>query len=192
MLHHAIGHDFGVYPPKLTVELFATHPAFTQALWSQQHQRPQTTTDDSSSIVKNTLLLGPLPPAYLWHNLAHVYTEWIVDQITHNSSDALPSDPWLYDGLAEYEAYRYAPSGFTCSGGPSPILDVTKIRTARQWLALRAGPLTSVVYCLSYLRVRALVAHAGWKCVVSALHDPRGWTGAAARLSVMGAKGKCG
>jgi hypothetical protein len=190
-LHRSVGHDFGIYPSHLMVELFATHPSFTHALWAQQRQRPQTTTDDSSSIVRNTLLLGPLPASYLWHNLAHVYTEWIIDQLAHNSSDALPSDPWLYDGLAEYEAYRYAPGGLVCKGGPSPVLDVTRIHTARQWLALRAGPLGSLVYCLSYLRVHSLVAHAGWRCIISALHDSRGWAAAASRLMIVDRRGKC-
>jgi hypothetical protein len=180
-----------VYPPGLTVELFATHRSFAGALWAQQRQRPQTDTDNSSSIVRNTLLLGPLPAPYLWHNLAHIYTEWIVDRLTHNVSDALPSDPWLYDGLAEFEAYRYAPEGLTCSATASPIVDVRQIRTARQWLALRAGPLGPITYCLSYVRVRTLVAHAGWKCIVTALRDARGWPAAAARLKRSDSAGRC-
>ena len=181
-LHQAIGHDLRNYPAHLTVQVYATHHSFARALWREQQTRPQNELDDTSSIVRATLLLGPAPTVYLWHNLAHVYTEWIIDRTVGNRSDMLPSDPWLYDGLAEYEAYRQAPRGLRCSGGNPPPFDVTHIRTARLWLAVRAGPLGSLEYCLSYLRVRSLVQRVGWSRVVTILHRSGDWRRAAERL----------
>jgi len=181
-LHQAIGRDLRVYPSHLTVRVYATHGSFARALWRTQRTRPQNELDDTSSIVHDTLLLGPAPPAYLWHNLAHVYTEWITDRTVGNRSDILPSDPWVYDGLAEYEAYRQAPRGLQCSGGSMTPFDVTQIRTARQWLVMRAGPLGSLEYCLSYLSVRSLVQRVGWPRVVTILHRSGNWHRAAERL----------
>jgi hypothetical protein len=99
-----------------------------------------------------------------------------MDRLTGNTSDAFPSNTWLYDGLAEYEAYRYAPAGLRCvSGGPPPF-DVTSIRTAHAWLTLRPGPLGDLAYCLAYLRVRTLVDEVGWNCVIRVLHRHDIWT----------------
>ncbi len=168
-----IGHDLEDAPPRLRVRLFASHLAFARALWSLQDAHPQSSTDNTSSVGHGMLLLGPLPAAYLRHNLAHVYTEWIIDRLTGNHTDALPSIPWLYDGLAEYEAYRYEPAGMHCTlKGPSPF-GITKVLTARQWMVLRAGPLGSLEYCLAYAQARALVNRLGWSRIEWALH--RGW-----------------
>ena len=181
-LHLAIGRDLRSYPAQLTLRVYATHSSFARALWRDQRTRPQNELDDTSSIVHDTLLLGPAPSAYLWHNLAHVYTEWIIDQTVGNRSDTLPSDPWLYDGLAEYEAYRQAPPGLRCSSGSTVPFDVTQIRTAQQWLAVRAGPLGSLEYCLSYLSARSFVQRVGWSRVVTILHGSGNWRQAAERL----------
>ena len=181
-LHQGIGRDLRSYPAHLTVQVYATHRSFARALWRQQRTRPQNELDDTSSIVHDRLLLGPAPAAYLWRNLAHVYTEWIIDRTVGNRSDILPSNPWLYDGLAEYEAYRQAPRGLRCSGGSTPPFDVTQIRTAQQWLALRAGPLSSLEYCLAYLSARSLVQRVGWTTVVTILHRSGDWRRAAERL----------
>lgn len=181
-LHQAIGRDLRSYPGRLTVQVYATHSSFARALWRTQRTRPQNELDDTSSIVHDTLLLGPAPSAYLWHNLAHVYTEWIIDRTVGNRSDILPSDPWLYDGLAEYEAYRQAPRGLWCSAGSTPPFDVTRIRAAHQWLAVRAGPLSSLEYCLAYLSARSLVQRVGWSRVVTILHRSGEWRRVAERL----------
>lgn len=169
-----IGHDLGTAPPRLHVRLFASHTSFARALRSVQKSYPQSSTDNTSAVERGTLLLGPLPVAYLRHNLAHVYTEWLIDRLTGNRTDALPSIPWLYDGLAEYEAYRYEPAGMHCTlKGPSPF-GITKVLTARQWMVLRAGPLGALEYCLAYAQARALVDRLGWARIEWALH--RGWT----------------
>lgn len=170
-----IGRDFGVDPGRLRIELFATHRSFARALWRERRQRPQTPLDNTSAIVHGTLLCGPLPAAYRRHNLAHVYTEWVIDRLTGNTLDALPPNPWLYDGLAEYEAYRYVPAGLHCTSGSSPPFDITSIRTARAWMALRPGPLGDLEYCLAYLSVRTLVNSVGWGCVVHVLHQQDIW-----------------
>ncbi|HEX6510408.1 MAG TPA: hypothetical protein VF221_22495 [Chloroflexota bacterium] len=184
-LHARIGHDLGDNPPRLQVQLYASHAAFTQALWAAQHARPQSSTDDTSSIMRGTLLLGPLPDAYLRHNLAHVYTEWILDRLTGNHSDTLPATTWLYDGLAEYEAYRYAPAGMECDVRSPPPIDITIVRTAMQWMSIRAGPLGSLEYCLAYTKTRDLISRVGWAGVVRTLHARLSWAAAARHLLAM-------
>jgi len=170
-----ISHDFKTYPGKLRVELFASHRSFARALWSLQRQLPQGALDNTSSIVHGALLLGPLRRQYLQHNLAHVYTEWVIDRLTGNRLDALPPDTWLYDGLAEFEAYRYVPAGMRCVSRAQLPFEITSVRTAHRWLALRAGPFSSLTYCLAYIRVRALVARVGWSAIVHLLRQPGGW-----------------
>lgn len=168
-----IGHDLADNPPRLQVYLYASNATFARALLSRQGAHPQSSMDSTSAIVRNTLLLGPVPASYLQHNLAHVYTEWIIDRLTRNRTDALPSTPWLYDGLAEYEAYRYEPAGMRCAlQGPLPF-DITIVRTARQWRSLRAGPLGALEYCLAYARTHHLVQQIGWLSIQRTLH--RGW-----------------
>jgi hypothetical protein len=177
-----IGRDLGDSPPRLQVRLYASHATFAAALRSLQGAHPQSSEDNTSAVVHNTVLIGPVPESYLHHNLAHVYTEWIIDRLTGNRTDTLPSTPWLYDGLAEYEAYRYEPAGMRCSiGGPLP-LNVTIIRTARQWMALRAGPLGTLEYCLAYAQTRALVQRIGWSSVRRALHRSWAWPAVAHHL----------
>ena len=188
-LRTAIGHDFGVYQPGLRVRMFATHAAFVRALWHEQRQRPQTPADDASRIIHGTLLLGPLPAAYLWHDLPHEYTEWVLDHLTHNAADVLPGNTWLYDGLAEYEAYRYAPAGFRCAAGTAPPFDVTRVRTAEEWMTLRRGPLGSLEYCLAYLAVRRVVERVGWDCLVRQLQARDVWGRVADRLAA--GRGAC-
>ncbi len=134
------------------------------------------------------LLVGPLPTTYLRHNLAHVYTEWLIDRLTGNRTDVLPSTPWLYDGLAEYEADRYASTGMRCTLEGSPPLDITTVRTARRWMALRAGPLGPLAYCLAYLQTRALVGRIGWSSIERSMHHGWSWTVVTRRLLGQAAK----
>jgi hypothetical protein len=181
-LFRRVGHDLEAAPPRLQIRLFASHRTFALALRSLQGTHPQSSTDDTSAVEHGTLLLGPLPAAYLRHNLAHVYTEWIIDRLTGNRTDALPSTPWLYDGLAEYEAYRYAPAGMRCRLSGSPPFDITTVRTARQWMVLRAGPLGALEYCLAYVQTRALVDRVGWSSIRRTMHRGWGWRVVAHRL----------
>jgi hypothetical protein len=134
-----------------------------------QHGITQGFEDNTSAVVHGTLLLGPEERPYLRHNLAHVYTEWLLDRLLRNRTDRLPRGTWLYDGLAEAEALRYAPAGLRCSSaGPLPF-DVTRIDTPRAWMATRAGPFGSVEYCLAALAARRVVREVGWQCVTDAL-----------------------
>lgn len=180
-----INRDFRVRLGPARVRVYATHAAFARALWSTQRQRPQSTEDNSGGIVHGTLLLGPLPRSYLPHILAHVYSEWVMDRLSGNRSDRLPNGTWLYDGLAEYEAYRYAPAGMMCSGGFAPF-DITTVRTAKRWSALRPGPLGSFEYCLAYLRVLRLVRRMGWTAIVGALRTREPWPLLAHRFQDVG------
>jgi len=181
-LRARIGRDFEARPRALRIEMYATHRSFARALWREQKQRPQTALDDTSNITHDTLLVGPVSAPYLWHNLAHVYTEWVMDGITGNRSDALPPDPWLYDGLAEYEAHRYAPKSMPCSVGSAHPLDVTDVRTAKGWLALRSGPMGSLEYCLASIEVTHEVKRRGWHFIVRALHRQHSWPSLAMSL----------
>jgi hypothetical protein len=177
-----IGHDLAAAPPRLQVRLFASHLTFARALRSLQGTHPQSSTDNASAIEHGTLLLGPMPASYLRHDLAHVYTEWIIDRLTGNRTDALPSIPWLYDGLAEYEAYRYEPAGLRCILKGLPPLDITTVRTARHWMALRAGPLGALEYCVAYTQTRTLVDRVGWSRIEQAMHHGWNWSVVAHRL----------
>jgi len=174
-LQPRIDRDFRIASSPLRIELLPTHRSFARALWHLQWLRPQSPLDNMSNVVRSRLLIGPEEPAYLHHNLAHIYTEWVLDRLTDNRSDALPRNPWLYDGLAEYEAYRYAPSGMRCSTRVGSLFDVTTIHSPRRWLALRAGPLGSLEYCLAYLRVRTLARRDGWNRMIRLLRRQHNW-----------------
>ncbi len=179
-----VGGDLVDTPPQLKVRLYASHASFARALYAAQHARPQSSTDNTSEVVDDTLLLGPVASSYLQHNLAHVYTEWIVDRLTGNRTAVLPSTPWLYDGIAEYEAFRYDPAGLRCSLKGPPVLDITIVRTARQWLSIRSGPLGDLEYCLAYLQTRALIARIGWSSIQHDLHQGWSWNEVARHLLV--------
>src|SRR5947209_5677974 len=84
-----IGRDLADSPPRLQVRLYSTHVAFAGALRSVLGAHPQSSEDNTSAVVHNTLLIGPVPASYLHHNLAHVYTEWLIDRLTGNRTDAL-------------------------------------------------------------------------------------------------------
>lgn len=106
--------DVGVQLGRLTVDLYPDHASFTAALRKQQATFAQSSEDNTSAIVRGRLLLGPITSHYLRHDLVHVYTEWALDQRTGNRGDALPANPWLYDGIAEVEAYRYVADRLPC------------------------------------------------------------------------------
>jgi hypothetical protein len=172
-----IAADLGVLMPLLQVRVFADHRAFAHALRRMQHVSPQSEGDNLSNVVGDSLLLGPVDPSYLRHNLVHVYTEWVLDRLTGNQSDRLPSNPWLYDGIAEFEAYRHEPGSLPCHAGGSPPFNVTAIHSPARWLRLRAGPLGSLEYCLAFLRVRYIVGHTGlWRLVAHI--ETSDWSGA--------------
>jgi len=182
-LRGRIGADFDLRPPPLRVVLYASHSAFARALWRIQGTRPQGTVDDSGSIVRGLLLLGPAGDSYVRHNLAHVYTEWVMDKLSGNASDALPGGTWLYDGLAEYEAMKYAPGGIDCREMGRPPLDVTTLTTPARWMAMRASPFGSLAYCLASLSVRAVIERIGWRHLVRSLRQPMSWSRLATRLA---------
>jgi hypothetical protein len=167
-----IERDLGMRRGVLSVHIYATHAAFNRAVHRVQGGVTQGTDDNTSAVVHGTLLLGPEMRAYLRHNLAHVYTEWLLDKALSNRSDRLPRGTWLYDGLAEDEALRYAPAGLHCSSAGSAPLQIMTVDTPRAWMALRAGPLGASEYCLAAVAARRVVRQAGWPCLMSALrHD---------------------
>ncbi len=169
-----IERDFGVHLDRLTVDLYADHASFAAALRRQQHTSAQSDEDNTSAIVRGHLLLGPASAGYARHDLVHVYTEWALDRLTGNRRDALPANPWLYDGIAEYEAYRYVSSGLPCRADIPLPFNVTALRTPDQWLRMRGSPLVALEYCAAYLRVRGLIEREGWTRVLETIHQ-YGW-----------------
>jgi hypothetical protein len=167
-----VARDLGVRRGVLSVHVYATHAAFNRAVHRVQDGVTQGADDNTSAVVHGTLLLGPEMRTYLQHNLAHVYTEWLLDKALGNRSDRLPRGTWLYDGLAEDEALRYAPAGLQCSSaGPAP-LQIMTVDTPRAWMALRAGPLGAAEYCLAAVAARRFIRQVGWACLMTALrHD---------------------
>jgi hypothetical protein len=148
----------------LNLRLWAesSHGAFSTAAWSWQRFVSQGFVDNIGYVTRANLLLGPEDPRYLRHNLVHVYSEWLLDHIIGNKDDRLPSEPWLYDGIGEFEALRYEPGELRCvSAGQSPF-DVTRIHTADHWMQLRRSPTGSEEYCLAALEIRRIVSRIGW------------------------------
>ena len=180
-----IGRDLGSAPPRLRVDLYGAHAGFERAVRRLGGTPPQGLTDNTGSVIADTLPVGPVSVPYLRHNLAHVYAEWIVDRLTGNRAGALPAMTWLYDGLAEYEAYRYAPAGMQCALKGHASLDITTVRAAGQWLALRDGPFGALEYCLAYARTRALVRRIGLPAIRRALHHGWNWPTVARRLTAV-------
>jgi hypothetical protein len=163
-------HDFHVEPGRLTVLMFADHASFTRAAARTRSSTVQGEADNVGSVAAGKLLLGPEDSRYLHHNLVHVYSEWLLDHVVGNRSDRLPSQTWLYDGIGELEALRYAPEHLPCAySGKSPF-DVTRIDTAHRWMELRASPVGAEEYCLAALEVRKIVSRLGWSSLLQLLH----------------------
>lgn len=177
----AVDRDF---PPHgdgiLTIRLFATQVAFARALRRQQGIAPQGPSDALGNVTYGTLLLGP-PNALFRHNLAHVYTEWVLDLLTHNRSDRQPDPAWLYDGIAEWEASRVAGS-LPCSIPGAFPLPLHSLVTARQWLSVRGTVNGGLEYCEAQLAAGRLIHRVGWTRVRFLLAHSGSWAGFAANL----------
>lgn len=176
-----IERDVDVRLGRWAVDLYADHASFAAALRRQQGTSAQSDEDNTSAIVRGHLLLGPSSPGYVRHDLVHVYTEWALDRLTGNRRDALPANPWLYDGIAEYEAYRYVSSGLPCRANIPLPFSVIALRTPDQWLRMRGGPLVALEYCAAYLQARGLIEREGWIHVLETIHR-YGWQKAGALL----------
>jgi hypothetical protein len=174
-LRPRIDTDFGVRDyPILLVRLYASHRAFAHALHTLEGVWPEGDADTSGNIVRGVLPLGP-PNAYLRHNLAHTYTEWVLDRLTHNRSDRQPNPAWLYDGIAEWEAARRTAPLPCHLSGPYP-LQLSSLTTARQWWRTRAGIYGGLAYCEAADEASRLITRVGWPTTRMLLHQSRGWS----------------
>jgi hypothetical protein len=149
--------------------VFGDHTRFSKAATGGSISYIQGAGDNVGTITARTLLLGPEDSRYLHHNLVHVYSEWLLDQLIGNAKDVLPAETWLYDGIGEFEALRYAPAHLPCASPGNPPFDVTRIDSARRWLRLRASPMGAEEYCLAALEVRRIVATMGWPALLRLL-----------------------
>lgn len=174
-IRQSVDADFGMTSrPLLVVKVFATHAGFARALYDLDGVRPEGTGDTVGNVVNATLPLGP-PNSFLRHNLAHVYTEWILDRLTHNSADRQPNPAWLYDGIAEWEADRYS-DPLPCSLHGAYPLALTAIASEPQWWHTRAGLFGGLEYCEAKLAAQHLIHRVGFSAVRALLHSSGSWT----------------
>jgi hypothetical protein len=165
---------------RLTVRLYRSHASFARALKQLEGIEPEGSGDALGNVVHGILPLGP-PNSFLEHNLVHVYTEWVLDQLTLNRSDRQPNPAWLYDGLAEWEADR--------RGAPLPCrltgtypLPLKAIAAPDQWWTTRAGINAGLEYCEARVAAGRLIRRAGWNTVRRLLSTHPSWHDFAARL----------
>lgn len=173
--------DFGIRrAPRLVARLYATHRAFAAVLHRSQGVWPQGRQDDLGNVAGNTLPIGPHPP-YLTHNLSHVYTEWLLDRLTHNRSDRQPSPAWLYDGIAEYEADRRG-GALPCRIPGTFPLPLSSLASPQQWWRIRATAFGDLAYCEARIAAERLITRVGWDRVARLLRRDVSWPAFAARL----------
>ncbi len=166
--------DFNVHDrPLLTVRLYATHSAFARALHRLEGVWPQGAEDTSGNVVHGILPLGPVN-AVLPHNLSHVYTEWVMDRLTGDTSDRQPDPAWLYDGIAEWEADRRSVP-VPCSLSGAFPLTLSSLASPAHWWATRAGIFGGLEYCEARDGAARLIARVGWQHLVRLLQTMHNW-----------------
>ncbi|HZT97971.1 MAG TPA: hypothetical protein VFB34_14145, partial [Chloroflexota bacterium] len=177
-----VDHDFGVARPvALTAIVYARHQAFGTELHHLEGLGPQSSIDNMGNDVHGLLPIGPYVPS-LPHSLAHVYTEAVLDRLTHNLSDRQPDPAWLYDGLAEVEAGRLT-GPLLCTGPHHVDFPLATIAHPRSWWKIRGGPFGDQVYCEAAEAASGIVSRWGWRDIVLLLHRARSWPGFAATLT---------
>ncbi|MGH2410607.1 MAG: hypothetical protein ACRDGS_09590 [Chloroflexota bacterium] len=175
-LSKRIDSDFHVRPTgQLTVVLYSSHTAFARAMFRNERLWPQGRLDNVANVTRSVLPLGPAIPR-LAHSLAHVYTEWILDRLTHNSSDRQPNPAWLYDGLAEWEA-DHASRPVACSIPAAYPLSLASLASPERWRALRSGALGGLEYCEARTGAGRLISRVGWPRLIHLLHASHSWHG---------------
>lgn len=173
-----IEHRFHVHMPILWLRFYATHRAFGRDLHSAEGVEPQAGWDNLGNVVSGTL---PIGPRFLEarHRLAHAYSEWVFDRVTHNH-DLEPQPAWLYDGLAELIAQSI--SRETCElRGHMPI-PISRLSSARIWTKIRGTAQASLEYCEAETAVKNLVKRIGWALIVEDMHDSTSWADFARRV----------
>jgi hypothetical protein len=175
-----VDRDFSVRPRPFVVRLYPTQARFAAALYKLEGVHPQGEWDTDGNVVHGVLPLGP-DPLDSPHRMAHIYTEWVFDGLTHNQSDAEPDPAWLYDGLAEVEASRVAPVG-PCTLRGHFVFPKSDLVTPAQWWKARGSGLAAWEYCEAHVWAQAVVNRVGWARTVYLLKHSRSWSrfGAAA------------
>jgi hypothetical protein len=177
--------DFAVAGrPTLTVDVFASNSAYARTFHRLEGLWPEGRQDTTGNVVHGVMPIGP-PNAYLEHNLAHIYTEWVLDRLTHNTDDRQPSPAWLYDGIAEWEADRVG-TPLSCHLTTPYVLPLASIASPRQWWATRATIFGGLEYCEAESATARLVDRTGWDRLVTLLHRAGSWQRFARDLGVSG------
>jgi hypothetical protein len=172
-LSTAIDRDFGVPTRHFSVRIYSSHDRFARELVATEHLRPQGSGDNTANVVRGILRLGPTSGGDT-HRLAHVYTEWILDRLTRNSSDLQPRPAWLYDGLAEYEANRV--SGVAvCRRTEQISLPLSRLVSPSSWWRIRGSPFGPLEYCEAEAQVEKVVSHVLWKTMLECLRASGSW-----------------
>lgn len=169
----AVARVFHQAPRGLTLHFYVSQAGFSRALFRSEHLWPQNSGDDTGNIVYGVLPLGPQVGANS-HRLAHVYTEWVIDGLTHNRTDRQPSPAWLYDGLAEYVA-NHVGGVALCRGTTSIPLALRSISAPSDWWRIRGGPFGPLEYCKAESQVQQIVSRLGWARVLELLTHSGSW-----------------
>jgi hypothetical protein len=186
-LRDVINADFPAHAwPAITLRLYATHAAFAAELHRLEGVWPEGRGDNTGNIVNNILPLGP-HPGLLTHNLAHVYTEWVLDRLTGNTGDRQPSPAWLYDGIAEYEAGRRG-APVVCRLTYGYILPLAQIASPASWWRIRAGIEQGIEYCEAGDAAGRIIARLGWQRVEALLARHPTWAQFAHELEALPAR----
>jgi hypothetical protein len=185
-LRSAVDADFPAHAhPAITLRFYGTHAAFAAALHRLEGVWPERAGDNVGNIVGNTLPLGP-DAGMLVHNLAHVYTEWVLDRLTGNAADRQPDPAWLYDGLAEYEADRRS-SPVPCRLTGGYVVPLAQLDTPVDWWRVRGTIYQGLEYCEAEDAAAHIVRRIGWTRIerLLGLHPIWAWfaseVGAASR-----------
>ena len=162
-----------VSPRPFKVSVYGSERKYAQVLRASQGETPAGSWDASGNIVRGFLPveadLGEVK-----HHIAHVYSEWVFDGETHNSSDEEPDPAWLYDGLAEVIAERVAPTGSCRLRGFHP-LSLTALSSPTNWWRVRTVGGGGMEYCEARLAARHIVDRLGWRTLDWKLHVAASW-----------------
>ncbi len=149
-----VDRDFGASAPLPHLRVLRGPGEFRRALLQMESERSAAGDDEVSNVFHDSLVVGtqvrPLP-----HVLAHVYTEWLLDNLTRNTGDRTFRPAWLYDGIAEQEANRVG-GALPCRLRGRSFLARSTLASPARWSAIRTGPLRGLEYCEAELAAARL------------------------------------
>jgi hypothetical protein len=163
----------GVAPTPFAVRVYPTFAAFSAALKRLQDVSPDGDWDSAGNIVHGFLPLAP-DVSQAKHRYAHIYSEWVFDRLTHNTTDREPNPAWLYDGLAEAVANRVAPDGL-CRKRGLFLVSLRTLANPSVWASIRAEGGGGMEYCEATIGANRIIAHLGWQRVINWLKHAPTW-----------------